>query len=107
MQKKWKVEDRRRLLLCLLIFGLMAALFILPNQFSSLAGGKQVKKGLFQQTKSHEEGLENYDIRNDVKSEEVAEAFAKYRDTVGKDSAMVADIRGNFVRGEEQLRSRI
>ncbi|HVE56712.1 MAG TPA: M36 family metallopeptidase, partial [Pyrinomonadaceae bacterium] len=107
MQKNWKAEDRRRLLLCLLIFGLMAALFILPNQFSSLAGGKQVRKGLFQQTKSHEEGLENYDIRNDVKSEAVAEAFAKYRDTVGKDSAMVADIRGNFVRGEEQLRSRI
>ena len=47
MQKNWKAEDRRRLLLCLLIFGLMAALFILPNQFSSLAGGKQVRKGLF------------------------------------------------------------
>jgi len=107
MQKNWKAEDRRRLLLCLLIFGLMAALFILPNQFSSLAGGKQVRKGLFQQTKSHEEGLENYDIRNDAKSEEVADAFAKYRERVGKDSAVVADIRGNFVRGEEELKSRI
>src|SRR5215213_10838512 len=98
MQNNWKAEDRRRLLLCLIIFGLMAALFILPNQFSSLAGGKQLRKGLFQQTKSHEEGLENYDIRDDAKSEEVADAFVKYRQTVNKDAALVADIRGEFVR---------
>src|SRR5215203_3666734 len=106
MQTNWKAEDRRRLLLCLIIFGLMAALFILPNQFSSLAGGKQVKKGLFQQTKSQEEGLDNYDIRDDAKSVEVAEAFAKYRQTVGQDAAVVADIRGDFVRGEEEFKSR-
>jgi hypothetical protein len=106
MQKNWKAEDRRRLLLCLVIFGLMAALFILPHQFSSLAGGKQVRKGLFQQTKSHEEGLENYDIRNEVKNEEVADTFAKYRQNNGKDAAMVADIRADFVRGEEQFKSR-
>jgi hypothetical protein len=106
MQKNWKAEDRRRLLLCLVIFGLMAALFILPNQFSSSAGGKQVRKGLFQQTKSHEEGLDNYDIRDDAKNTEVAEAFAKYRQTAGKDAAVVADIRGDFVRGEEEFKSR-
>ena len=106
MQKKWKAEDRRRLLLCLVIFGLMAALFILPHQFSSLAGGKQLKKGLFQQTKSHEEGLDNYDIRDDAKSEEVAEAFARYRQSLNKDAALVADIRSEFVRGEEQFKSR-
>src|SRR5215213_4122501 len=106
MQNNWKAEDRRRLLLCLIIFGLMAALFILPNQFSSLAGGKQVKKGLFQQTSSHEEGLDNYDIRDDAKNGEVAEAFAKYRQTAGKDAAVVADIRGDFVRGEEEFKSR-
>ncbi|HEY0459881.1 MAG TPA: M36 family metallopeptidase [Pyrinomonadaceae bacterium] len=107
MQKNWKAEDRRRLLLCLIILGLTAALFILPHQFSSLAGGKQVKKGLFQQTKSHEDGIENYDIRNEIKSEEVGDAFAKYRERLGKDSALVADIRGEFVRGEEELKSRI
>jgi hypothetical protein len=106
MQKNWKAEDRRRLLLCLVIFGLMAALFVLPGQFSSLAGGKQVRKGLFQQTKSHEEGLENYDIRENTKSDEVAEFFAKSRQTVGKDAAFVADIRADFVRGEEQFKSR-
>ncbi len=106
MQRNWKAEDRRRLLLCLGIFGLMAALFILPGQFSSLAGGKQVKKGLFQQTSSHEEGLENYDIRENEKSEAVAEFFAKNRQTVGKDAAFVADIRADFVRGEEQFKSR-
>ena len=107
MQKNWKAEDRRRLLLCLIIFGLMAALFILPRQFSSLAGGKQVQKGLFQQTKSHEEGIDNYDIRDNAKSGDVMEAFAKYRNEVGKDSALVADIRDGFVRGEAELKSRI
>ena len=106
MQKNWKAEDRRRLLLCLVIFGLMAALFILPHQFSSLAGGKQVRKGLFQQTSSQEPGLDNYDIRDDLKSIEVTEAFAKYRQTVGKDSALVADIRDEFVRGETEFKSR-
>jgi hypothetical protein len=106
MQKNWKAEDRRRLLLCLVIFGLMAALFVLPHQFSSSAGGKQVRKGLFQQTVSQEEGLENYDIRNETKRDEVAEAFAKYRERTGKDAAAVADIRGEFVRGEEQFKSR-
>ena len=107
MHNNWKAEDRRRLLLCLVIFGLMAALFILPNQFSSLAGGKKVRKGLFQQTKSHEEGLENYDIRNAVKTDdEVADAFLKYRQSVGKDSAVVADIRGGFVEGESMFKSR-
>src|SRR5215213_7481037 len=107
MQNNWKAEDRRRLLLCLIILGLTAALFILPHQFSSLAGGKQVKKGLFQRTQSHEEGIENYDIRNEIKSEEVADAFAKYRERLGKDSALVADMRDEFVRGEEELKSRI
>jgi hypothetical protein len=106
MQKNWKAEDRRRLLLCLIIFGLMAALFILPYQFSSRAGGKQVKKGLFQQTTSHEEGLDNYDIRDDAKNEAVSEALAKYRQDVNKDAALVADIRGDFVRGEEEFKSR-
>ncbi len=106
MQKNWKAEDRRRLLLCLVIFGLMAALFVLPYQFSSLAGGKQVRKGLFQQTVSQEVGLENYDIRNETKRDEVAEAFAKYRERTGKDAAAVADMRAEFVRGEEQFKSR-
>ena len=107
MQKNWKAEDRRRLLLCLVIFGLMAALFVLPSQFSSSAGGKQVKKGLFQRTESHKQGLDNYDIRNDEKGEGVAEALVKYRESVNKDSAVIADIRADFVRGEEELKTRI
>lgn len=106
MQKNSKAEDRRRLLLCLVILGLVAGLVYVPYQFSSSASGKKVKKGLFQRTESHEEGLENYDIRNETKREEVAEAFAKYREKTGKDAAAVADVRAEFVRGEEQFKSR-
>ncbi|HEY8559186.1 MAG TPA: M36 family metallopeptidase [Pyrinomonadaceae bacterium] len=105
MQKNWRAEDRYRLLLCLVIFGLMAALIVLPTQFSSSADGKKVKKGLFRTSKSHEEGLENYDIRSDEKNEKVAEFFAKNRQTAGRDAVAVADLRSAFVQGEEQFKS--
>jgi len=107
MQKKSKVEDRRRLLLCLFIFGLIAALVYVPYQFNSSASGKKVKKGLFNPTKSHDEEIENYDIRENIKSPETADVLASYRQKLGKDSAIVADIRSEFVRGEEEIKSRI
>jgi hypothetical protein len=104
MQKKFKAEDHRILLLCLAVFGLMAALFILPSQFSSLAGGNKTNKGLVQKTVSQEEGIENYDIREDKTAFEKIEGF---RQSQNKDAVAVADIRGGFVRGEEELKTRI
>jgi hypothetical protein len=61
MQKKPSAEVRNPLLLCLIILGLTAALFVLPFQFRSEAGN--FGKGLIPRTESHSEGLENYDIR--------------------------------------------
>src|SRR5215213_2013999 len=104
MKKDSTVEARSPLLLCTVILGLMAALVYVPYQFNSSASGKQVTKGLFQQTKSHEEGLENYDIRADKSA---IEKIAGFRQSLSRDAALVADIRSEFVSGEELLRSRV
>ena len=104
MQKDSAAEARNPLLLCVVILGLMAALVIVPMQFRSEAGSKNARKGTLQQTTSHEDGIENYDIRSDKA------AFGKidgFRQTLGKDAAVVADIRDGFVRGEDELRGRI
>ncbi len=107
MKKETKARDHRGLLLSLVILGLVAALIILPNQFRSEAGGqKKVGKGLVNRTESHQEGLENYDIREQT-SKETNEFLAKSRQVSGKDAAVVADIRENFVRGEDELRTRV
>ncbi len=104
MQEKSKAEGRNPILLCTVILGLMAALVIVPYQFSSSAGGKQVKKGLSQKTESHEEGLENYDIRADKSA---VEKIAGFRQAQGKGADLVADIRSEFVSGESVLRSKV
>ncbi len=103
MQKTSTAEARNPLLLCVFVLGVMAALVILPLQFRTEAGGQ---KGLFYRTESHVPGLENYDIRTD-KGDEIDNALVKYRQNAGKDSAVIADIRDGFVRGEEQLRQRV
>jgi hypothetical protein len=104
MKKNSTAGVRNPLLLCAIILGLMAALVAVPYQFSSSASGKQVSKGLFQRTESHEEGLENYDIRADKSA---YEKIAGFRQSQNKDAAVVADIRGEFVSGEELLRTKV
>src|SRR5688572_5507166 len=106
MEKNSNARDYRGLMLSLVVFGLMAALFILPTQFSWLAGGKKVNKGLFTRTESHEEGVENYDIRED-RGVSAINSLVKFRQSSGKDAVAVADLRENFVRGEQSLKQRI
>lgn len=107
MKKETKAKDYRWLLLSLVILGLAAALIILPNQFRSEAGGQDDSdRGLNPRTESHEPGLENYDIREQT-NKETNELLANFRQVSGKDSAVVADIRDGFVRGEEELRTRV
>ncbi|HEY0459883.1 MAG TPA: hypothetical protein VGC97_12165 [Pyrinomonadaceae bacterium] len=81
----------------------MTALTIAPSQFSSQAGGKQIRKGLVQQTTSREQELENYDIRADKSA---FEKLGKFRQSLNRDAAPVADLRSEFVSGEESLRAR-
>ncbi len=104
MKKNEAAEVRTPLLLVLIILGLTATLFFLPFQYRSQANNKS--KGLFTKTESHADGLENYDIREQV-GQDIEDAFLKYRQNAGKDSAIVADIRDGFVRGEEILRAKV
>ncbi|HEY8559187.1 MAG TPA: M36 family metallopeptidase [Pyrinomonadaceae bacterium] len=104
MKKDSTAEARNPLLLCTIILGLTAALVLVPYQFSSKAGGKEVKKGLIQRTVSHKEGLENYDIRADKSA---FEKLSGFRQSQSRDAAVVADIRGEFVSGEESLRAKV
>src|SRR5690242_17306170 len=104
MKKNSSAEARNPLLLCTIILGVIAAIVIVPYQFSSHASGKQVKKGLIPRTESHDEELPNYDIRADKSA---FEKIAGFRQEQNRDAALVADVRGAFVAGEESLRARI
>ena len=99
-------ETRKSLLLSLFVVGLLAALVILPYQFRSEAGSQGKNKGLNPRTESHDEGLPNYDIR-EAKETEAGDALVKFRQSAGKDASAVATSREGFVRGEEELKSRV
>jgi len=102
MQKNFKISDNRGLMLSVFVIGLAAVLFIAPNLFRSEAGNSG--KGLIVRTESHVPGLENYDIRNDKAAFEIKDRF---RQQTGKDASSIADVRDSFVRGEDELRTRI
>nr|HQU86548.1 hypothetical protein [Pyrinomonadaceae bacterium] len=104
MQKKYKAETRKSILLSLVVLGLLAVIAIVPYQFRSEANSKG--KGLVQRTESHDEGLKNYDIRLE-KSEEAADALVRFREKNGKDASAVASSREDFVRGENALKQRV
>ncbi len=105
MQKDTKTSFRKTLVFCFVILGLFAALVIAPYKFRSEAG-KQIEtgEGLNPRTHSQEEGLENYDIRADKSAHE---KITKFRQSLNRDAAVIADIRDNFVRGEETLRTKV
>lgn len=103
MQKKWKAEDRMRLLLSFIILGVMAALIYIPSQSRQSAS-----TGIVQRTTSQDDRLgKMYDIREDLKNEASASALESFRASAGKNAAVIADIRDGFVRGEEELKQRI
>lgn len=102
MQKKSKTSDYRGLVLSVFVIGLAAALFVAPNLFRSEAGNSG--KGLIVRTESHDPALENYDIRNDKAA---VETKVKFRQQAGKDASSIADVSENFVRGENELRTRV
>ena len=103
MKRDSRAETRRGILISFVIFGLIAAaLVILPYQFESEAGNQiKVGKGLIQRTESHEEGLENYDIREDKSAFEKLESF---RQSSQRNAVEIADIRESFIAGEAKLR---
>ena len=102
MQKNSKILDNRGLVLSVFVIGLAAVLFVAPSLFRSEAGNSG--KGLIVRTESHVPGLENYDIRSDKAASETKDRF---RQQSGKDASSLADVRDSFVRGEDELRTRI
>ncbi len=104
MQNSQKRRTQRSVLLSLIGLALVTAVTVVPTQFQMEVSGEG--KGLFTRTESHEPGLENYDIR-EQKGQEIEDAFLKYRSEINKDAASIADIRDGFVRGEEELRTRV
>src|SRR5688500_17559204 len=105
MQNSSIRETRRGLLLTLFVLGIVTALILVPSQFRSEAGVAK-GDGLFARTVSHDSSLPNYDIRTE-KSREVADFLNSARQSLGKDAAVVANARDNFVRGEDDLRTRV
>jgi hypothetical protein len=107
MQKSFTALTRRGVLLSLVVLGLVAALVYLPSQFRSEAGNSgNLKKGLFERTTTHEEGLDWYDIRED-KTEGVADKVMQFRQTAGRDAVSIANVRDKFVQGENSLRTQV
>ncbi len=94
-----KFESRRRVLFCLLVLGVLTAVFILPFQMRSNAA-----KGMVQRTESHEADLPNYDIRSDKSA---YDKIAAFRTNLGKNASQIADARESFVRGENSLRQQV
>ena len=77
MKNPGGAETHRRLLLILVVLGFAAAVVFLPSQFRSNAGANIKNQNVnFEKTVSHENGLENYDIRQDKNK---AENLLKFR----------------------------
>ena len=104
MHKSSSAADYRGLLFSLFVLALAAALFIMPSLNSSKP--RSNGQGLIERTSTQVPGLENYDIRED-KAETSVDALVKYRQVSGKDASAIADVRERFVRGEEELRTRV
>ena len=102
MQKRPKTSTPWRILFSLFVLSIATALVLLSDNFQTEAVSKS-GEGLSVRTTSQDENYPNYDIRTE-KSQ--ANALEYYRQTAGKNSALVADIRDNFVRGEDALRAR-
>ena len=92
-------------MLSLVVLGLVAALIALPYQFRSEAGNTPKKgAGLVEKTVSHDADLPNYDIREDKSA---TDKLINFRQTLGRNASQVADIREDFVRGEESLKQTV
>jgi hypothetical protein len=106
MQKRSRAETRWSLLPCLFILGLITAVIVLPYQF----GASAAQKGLIVRTASHDDTLPYFDIRSAAQTKaggNASDILAAWRDQSGKSAVSVADVRDSFVRGEEQLKTRV
>lgn len=85
----------RRAAFCVVLFAIAVGIFTIPVIFPT---------GVIKASETRQEGFPNYDIRNDKAA---IFALAAYRDASGKTAAEVADVRDEFVAGEEKLRQSV
>nr|MBP9109766.1 M36 family metallopeptidase [Pyrinomonadaceae bacterium] len=103
---------RLGVLACLLVLGIITAVIASPYLFSSSAAGGAGGRGSddttggVEKTSSHDPRFPNYDIRTG-KEEGTAEFFVNKRARASKSASDVADMRDEFVRGENELKARI
>lgn len=102
MNFRFIINLRHNLLFSFILLALLAAFVILPLQYSSEAG-TLAEKGLVNRTESVDPDLENYDIRTD-KSDKAVDDLLTFRRESGKTASAIADVRDDFVSGEEDLR---
>jgi hypothetical protein len=100
MQKSLSAETRRNLLFCLFVFGLFTAFAVVPYRFHSQAGSQDERA----KAANRGDALKNYDIRADKSA---GDKIVKFRRIQNKSAAAVADIRDDFVAGEEKLRVKV
>ena len=105
MQRTTIYEIRHSIVFTLFVLAAITALIILPSQFRTNATNAG-RDGLFERTESHDSSIPNYDIR-EQKSRDVVDFFVAARQGLGKDASAIATTREDFVRGEEELRSRV
>jgi len=98
-----KAASHRAVLLGIFVLGLVAALIVLPYNFSQAGNSK---KGAAWRTESHEPGYQDYDIRLD-KSDDVRQFLADSRQSAGLTERAVDNTREGFVKGEEELRATV
>ncbi|HEV7699523.1 MAG TPA: M36 family metallopeptidase, partial [Pyrinomonadaceae bacterium] len=99
------MSNLRKVLLALFVFSIAAAILLLPFILRSSAQPRTTpRSGLFSVTGSHDDGLQNYDIRTDKAS---GDKLLAYRSMMGKTATQVTSVRDSFARGEESLRQRV
>ncbi|MBP7415153.1 MAG: M36 family metallopeptidase [Pyrinomonadaceae bacterium] len=104
MYKRTGLENRWSILLCLVVLAIVTALIAGPRFWPQAASDKN--KGFAKLSNSDDEGVaRNWDIR-EQKGEEYSSALTKFRASVQKDAAMVADVRDAFVRGENLFKQK-
>jgi len=96
-----------RLTVSLLAIAVAAAAILYLPDFTTEAGtARSAGKGLVQRTTSAEPSLPDYDIRRD-KSRKAWNSLMRFRGNAGVSAFGIADRRDTFVRGEENLRSKV
>src|SRR4051812_36647206 len=103
MQKRTKGGTRLSVILSIVVLALVTVVIAAPFILKAKASPQ---KGMIERTVSAEPEYPFYDIR-EAKASEVGDRMVSYRQSAGKSASEVADIRDAFVRGEEQLRSRV